>query len=91
LTGPGGSGKSTFAAHWSVAAGNAPIVHTDDFASADNANATAKMLSTTGSSGWGTRTPTTSETRLVNDQTLWSTARPVEVVETDLDRRVPSG
>ncbi len=36
VDGPGGSGKSTLAAQLSVAAGGAPIVHTDDFASADN-------------------------------------------------------
>jgi uridine kinase len=36
IDGPGGSGKSTFAARLSVAAGDAPVVHTDDFASADN-------------------------------------------------------
>jgi Tfp pilus assembly pilus retraction ATPase PilT len=36
VDGPGGSGKSTFAACLSAAANNAPIVHTDDFASWDN-------------------------------------------------------
>ncbi len=36
VDGPGGSGKSTFAALLSAAAGDAPIIHTDDFASADN-------------------------------------------------------
>jgi uridine kinase len=36
VDGPGGSGKSTFAARLAVAAGGAPIVHTDDFASADD-------------------------------------------------------
>ena len=36
VDGPGGSGKSTFAALLSAAADGAPIVHTDDFASADN-------------------------------------------------------
>jgi uridine kinase len=36
VDGPGGAGKTTFAARLSVAAGGAPIVHTDDFASADN-------------------------------------------------------
>lgn len=36
VDGPGGSGKSTFAARLAAAAGGAPIVHTDDFASADN-------------------------------------------------------
>lgn len=36
VDGPGGSGKSTFAARLSAATGGAAIVHTDDFASADN-------------------------------------------------------
>jgi F420-dependent oxidoreductase-like protein len=36
IDGPGGSGKSTFAERLSKAAGNARIIHTDDFASADN-------------------------------------------------------
>lgn len=36
VDGPGGAGKTTFAARLSAAAGGAPIVHTDDFASADN-------------------------------------------------------
>ena len=36
VDGPGGAGKSTFAARLANAAGGAPIVHTDDFASADN-------------------------------------------------------
>ncbi len=36
IDGPGGAGKSTFAARLSTALGDAPIVHTDDFASADN-------------------------------------------------------
>ena len=36
VDGPGGSGKSTFAELLSAALGGAPIVHTDDFASADN-------------------------------------------------------
>jgi uridine kinase len=36
VDGPGGSGKSTFALRLAAAAGDAPIVHTDDFASADN-------------------------------------------------------
>jgi uridine kinase len=36
VDGPGGSGKSTFAALLSAAADGAPVVHTDDFASADN-------------------------------------------------------
>jgi uridine kinase len=35
IDGPGGAGKSTFAAALAAAAG-APLVHTDDFASADN-------------------------------------------------------
>ncbi len=34
--GPGGAGKSTFAHELSEAAGGAPVVHTDDFAAADN-------------------------------------------------------
>jgi uridine kinase len=34
IDGPGGAGKSTFAERLSAAAGGAPIVHTDDFASA---------------------------------------------------------
>lgn len=33
---PGGAGKSTFAAQLAEAAGGAPVIHTDDFASADN-------------------------------------------------------
>jgi uridine kinase len=36
IDGPGGSGKSTIADRLSDAAGGAPIVHTDDFASWDN-------------------------------------------------------
>ena len=36
IDGPGGSGKTTFADRLSLAANGAPIVHTDDFASADN-------------------------------------------------------
>jgi uridine kinase len=36
IDGPGGSGKSTFAAAFARAAGGAPVAHTDDFASADN-------------------------------------------------------
>lgn len=36
VDGPGGSGKTTFADRLSSAAGGAPIVRTDDFASADN-------------------------------------------------------
>ena len=36
IDGPGGAGKSTFAERLAVAADGAPIVHTDDFASADN-------------------------------------------------------
>lgn len=36
IDGPGGAGKSTFADRLAGAAGGAPIVHTDDFASADN-------------------------------------------------------
>lgn len=36
VDGPGGSGKSTFAALLAAAADGAPVVHTDDFASADN-------------------------------------------------------
>ena len=36
IDGPGGSGKSTFASRLSAAAGDAPVIHTDDFASADN-------------------------------------------------------
>jgi len=36
IDGPGGAGKSTFAERLSAAADRAPIVHTDDFASADN-------------------------------------------------------
>ncbi|NNC81041.1 MAG: hypothetical protein HKN94_12915 [Acidimicrobiales bacterium] len=36
VDGPGGSGKTTFADRLSSAADGAPIVHTDDFASADN-------------------------------------------------------
>ena len=36
VDGPGGAGKSTFARELSEAAGGAPVVHTDDFAAADN-------------------------------------------------------
>lgn len=36
VDGPGGAGKSTFARELSAAAGGAPVVHTDDFAAADN-------------------------------------------------------
>ena len=36
VDGPGGAGKSTFAARLSLACGNVPVIHTDDFASADN-------------------------------------------------------
>ena len=36
VDGPGGAGKSTFARELSEAAGDAPVVHTDDFAAADN-------------------------------------------------------
>ena len=36
VDGPGGAGKSTFARELSEAAGAAPVVHTDDFAAADN-------------------------------------------------------
>jgi uridine kinase len=36
VDGPGGAGKSTFARKLSEAAGGAPVVHTDDFAAADN-------------------------------------------------------
>lgn len=36
IDGPGGAGKSTFATRLAHAAGGAPIVHTDDFASASN-------------------------------------------------------
>jgi uridine kinase len=36
VDGPGGSGKSTFAALLASELGNAPVVHTDDFASWDN-------------------------------------------------------
>ena len=36
VDGPGGAGKSTFADRLARAAGGAPVVHTDDFASADN-------------------------------------------------------
>ena len=35
VDGPGGSGKTTFASRLSAAAGNAPVIHTDDLASAD--------------------------------------------------------
>ncbi len=35
IDGPGGAGKSTFARRLAVAAGGAPVVHTDDFASWD--------------------------------------------------------
>lgn len=37
IDGPGGAGKSTLAGHLAIALGGAPIVHTDDFASWDNA------------------------------------------------------
>jgi uridine kinase len=36
VDGPGGSGKSTFAATLSAWADGAPVIHTDDFASVDN-------------------------------------------------------
>lgn len=36
IDGPGGAGKSTFAARLADALGHAPVVHTDDFASWDN-------------------------------------------------------
>lgn len=36
VDGPGGAGKSTYAERLATAAGGAPVVHTDDFASADN-------------------------------------------------------
>jgi uridine kinase len=36
IDGPGGAGKSTLAGQLSAAAEGAPVVHTDDFASADN-------------------------------------------------------
>ena len=36
VDGPGGAGKSTFAARLAAAASDAPVIHTDDFASADN-------------------------------------------------------
>jgi uridine kinase len=36
IDGPGGAGKSTLAQRMSAATGGAPVVHTDDFASADN-------------------------------------------------------
>ena len=36
VDGPGGAGKTTFAAQLAEAAGGAPVIHTDDFASADN-------------------------------------------------------
>jgi ATP/maltotriose-dependent transcriptional regulator MalT len=36
IDGPGGAGKSTLATQLSAAAEGAPVVHTDDFASADN-------------------------------------------------------
>jgi len=36
IDGPGGAGKTTFAERFAAAADGAPIVHTDDFASADN-------------------------------------------------------
>lgn len=36
IDGPGGAGKSTFASRLAAALGDAPIVHTDDFASANN-------------------------------------------------------
>ncbi len=35
IDGPGGAGKSTFAARLATALGDAPVVHTDDFASHD--------------------------------------------------------
>lgn len=36
VDGPGGAGKSTLAEQLAAALGNAPVVHTDDFASWDN-------------------------------------------------------
>lgn len=36
IDGPGGAGKSSFAEHLSQKLGNAPILHTDDFASWEN-------------------------------------------------------
>jgi len=36
VDGPGGAGKTTFADRLAAVAGGAPIIHTDDFASADN-------------------------------------------------------
>ena len=36
VDGPGGAGKSTFARELSEAAGEAPVIHTDDFAAADD-------------------------------------------------------
>lgn len=36
IDGPGGAGKSTFAVQLADAAGGAPVIRTDDFASADN-------------------------------------------------------
>ncbi len=36
VDGPGGAGKSTYARELSEAAGGAPVIHTDDFAAADN-------------------------------------------------------
>ena len=36
VDGPGGAGKSTFARALSEAVGGAPVIHTDDFAAADN-------------------------------------------------------
>ena len=36
VDGPGGAGKSTYAARLSAAVGGAPVIHTDDFASWDN-------------------------------------------------------
>ncbi len=36
VDGPGGAGKTTFADHLAAVAGGAPVIHTDDFASADN-------------------------------------------------------
>ena len=36
VDGPGGAGKSTLAAHLAAALGDAPVVHTDDFASWDD-------------------------------------------------------
>ena len=36
IDGPGGAGKSTFATRLAAAAGGVPVIHTDDFAAADN-------------------------------------------------------